>query len=219
MKSVSTLVLVFVCLATSPAMAAGSTAPVEDTGADAHRADSPIPPDRDRMGWAVPDYARLQTGGFSGMVSVGFGYSALRDIVNVGVAYGYVPARSDAPEVHMGTATVQLRPLRATLGEDDRFYYYPLYAGAGALAASGPNLFLKQPASYPAGYYPATGFHYLLLVGTEVALRMPEGSPVVRHSVYCELVTLNQYFDALIQNRQSRMVDGIASALGYRASF
>jgi hypothetical protein len=191
----------------SPGSREGSSAP---TG---------VLPDEDRFGWAVPDYFRLQTGGFLGMFTVGVGYSALRDVLNVGVGYGYVPPLDGAPHVHLGNATLTIRPLRWSLGSNDRFYYYPIYVGCGGMLASSPNLFATQPAVYPQGYYAPNALNFLLLFRTEFAVRQDRGALLERQSVFVEFVTINQYLDALNQNREVSLLDAFSTAFGYRASF
>jgi hypothetical protein len=176
-------------------------------------------PERDRLGWAVPDYVRLQSGGYLGMGAVSVGYSALRDVINVGAGYGFVPAEAEAPAVHILHALVLLRPLRFGVGDDQRVFVYPIYAGTGVMAAIGPNLFIQQPDEYPGGYYPASGLHYLALVGAELAVRENERRFFQRHSVFWELVSFDQYLDAFFQNPDVSLLDAAASTVGYRASF
>ena len=174
--------------------------------------------DRDRLGFAVPDYARLQTGGFLGMFTVGVGYSAFRDILNIGVSYGFVPRYQGAPAVHLGSAALSVRPLRFAV-DRERIWVYPLYLGAGVLAASGKNVFLSQPDVYPSGYYAPTALHYFLLFGAEAALRQHSDRFFTRHSLFVEAVTIDQYLDALQQNREFQLYDAFSTAFGYRASF
>jgi len=174
--------------------------------------------DRDRLGWAAPDYVRLQTGGFLGMFTIGVGYSALRDVLNIGVSYGFVPPYHGAPAVHVGTATLQIRPLRFPI-DQERIWIYPLYVGGGLFVAHGKNLFVQQPNVYPPGYYEPTALHYLLLFGAEAALRQPSDRFFTRHSAFIEFVTVDQYIDALQQNREFRLYDAFSTTLGYRASF
>jgi hypothetical protein len=175
--------------------------------------------ERDRLGWAAPDYVRLQSGGYLGMGTVSVGYSALRDVINVGVGYGVVPAEAAAPAVHIVHAMVLLRPLRFGIGRDQRVFVYPLYAGTGVMAAVGPNLFIRQPDEYPEGYYPASGLHYLALLGAEVAVRENERRFFQRHGLFWEAVSFDQYLDAFFQNPDVSLLDAVASTVGYRASF
>lgn len=175
------------------------------------------PPELDRLGWAVPDYVKAQSGGFLGLITVGTGYSIWRDRINLGATYGYTPPLGKAPPSHMFTAAVTLRPIRAAFGASERFYWYPLYAGAGALLVSSKSTFVQQPDVYPSGYYAPSALGALLLFGTELALR--QSGLLLRHGVYVEVVTINQYLDALTQNKEFSLFQAFSSAVGYRASF
>jgi hypothetical protein len=161
---------------------------------------------------------KLQTGGFLGMFTLGVGYSAFADRLNLQLTYGFVPPLDGAPRVHLFTGTVVLRPLWFNLAEE-RVRVYPLYAGGGVLIARGRDLFVSQPAVYPADYYPPTGLHGMILIGSEVALRVDPPNAFTRHSLYLEFVTIDEYLDSLTQNRQFRLYDAFSTAIGYRASF
>ncbi len=174
--------------------------------------------DSDRLGWAVPDYVKLQTGGFLGMFTIGVGYSVFEDRLNLGISYGYVPPLDGAPAVHLGSAMMELRPIWFQFARD-RIRYYPLYLGGGVLIAKGKDLFVSQPAVYPPDYYPPTGLHTVLLFGSEVALRVAQPSWFTRHGLYVDVVTIDEYLDSLTENRQFRLYDAFSTALGYRASF
>lgn len=186
--------------------------------ARAERDEAEASDEGDRLGWYVPDYARLQTGGFLGMFTAGLGYSALRDVLNVGATYGYVPARDGAPPAHLGSLLVSVRPLRLDFGSRDQFFVRPLYAGFGAFIASTRNSFIVQPDVYPAGYYQPTGLQPLLVFGAEIGVR-DRGAAIVRHSLFIEEVTLGQLAEAVVQNEGQGFVDAFSTALGYRASF
>ena len=175
--------------------------------------------ERDRYGWYVPDYARVQTGGYLGMFTVGVGYSAFRDVLNVGVTYGYVPPRHGAPSIHLGSAMLAVRPLRFALGPQDRYFLYPLYVGGGAFVASSANTFVEQPEVYPPGYYPPTAFQPIFLFGAELSVRANEGSVIARHSLFVEEVTIRQYISSMYQNRGFHIGSAFSTAIGYRASF
>jgi hypothetical protein len=187
-----------------------------ETESDSHPR---VMPERDRYGWYVPDYARVQTGGYLGMFTVGVGYSAFRDVLNIGVTYGYVPPRDGAPSIHLGSAMLAVRPLRFALGKDDRYFLYPLYIGGGAFVASSPNTFVSQPEVYPPGYYPPTAFQPIFLFGAELSVRSNEGAAIARHSLFIEEVTIRQYISSMYLNHAFHIGSAFSTAIGYRASF
>jgi hypothetical protein len=98
-------------------------------------------------------------------------------------------------------------------------FVVPLYVGGGAVVAKGANLFVEQPAVYPAGYYAPTAVQLLALFGIEIGARSHVGDTLTRQSVFAEVVTINQYIDAVIDNRSFRLANAFSTAAGYRASF
>jgi hypothetical protein len=176
-------------------------------------------PERDRFGWWVPDYARLQTGGFLGLVNVAAGYSALRDVLNFQVEYGFVPAFEKESHAHFGAALLLIRPWRLGFGARERFWLYPVYLGGGGMVASSAGLFVEQPSVYPEGYYPPNGFHFVALLGLEFAFRPDAGQFAARHALTVEVITIDQYLDAISQNRSMSPFSAFSTALGYKLGF
>jgi hypothetical protein len=200
---------------TAPALAAA-----ESEAALTVTAPSPGPaPERDRFGWAVPDYARLQTGGFLGLVNVAVGYSALRDVLNFQLEYGFVPAFDKESSAHFGAGLLLVRPLRFAFGPRERFWVYPAYVGGGVMVASASGLFIRQPDVYPPGYYPPNGFHFVALLGSEFAFRPNAGQFATRHALTVEFITIDQYLDAINQNRSMSPFGAFSTALGYKLGF
>lgn len=171
----------------------------------------------DRLGWYVPDYVKIQTGGFLGAFQLVIGYAVWKDRFNLGLQYGFTPQYEEAPPVHTVAATLTVRPLRIDIGP--QLFIVPIYGGVGLTASKGKNLFISQPTVYPPGYYAPTALHYLATLGLEVGARSREGSLLTRQSLFYEVVTIDQYIDALIDNKQSRLLDALSSMVGYRASF
>jgi hypothetical protein len=171
----------------------------------------------DRLGWAVPDYVKIQTGGFLGAFQVAVGYSIWKDRLNIAAQYGYSPKWNGTPPYHLFAGTLTIRPLRIDAGP--RLFVVPVYVGGGMMFASGPNIFIEQPAVYPAGYYAPTAVQALALTGLEVGARAHEGDYLTRQSLFVELVTINQYIDAFLDNKRARFLDSLSTLVGYRASF
>lgn len=171
----------------------------------------------DRLGWYVPDYVKIQTGGFLGAFQAVVGYAIWKDRFNIGVQYGFTPRHNEAPSVHIFAGTVTVRPFRIDVGP--ALFAVPIYVGGGVMVAQGKNLFVEQPAVYPAGYYSPTAFQALGVLGLEVGARGREGDYLVRQSMFFELVTINQYIDAFLDNKRARLTDAFSSLVGYRASF
>ena len=195
------------------ASAASTTPAAPDwTSSAAHAARRDV----DRFGWYVPDFAKLQTGGFAGLFSVGTGYAAFDDILNVSLLYGYVPewhAEVSVHSLHLTAAgrpfDFELRPLRVV----------PIYLGAGLLHTWGEDYFVRLPERYASGYYPPTGLHWTAHIGTEIDY-VPRGGLFERHGVYAELTTVDTLFFAYVENRATLgVVDAVGLGFGYRAAF
>lgn len=164
--------------------------------------------DRDRFGGV---YARLQTGGFSGLLTVGVGYSALHDLVNVGASYGWVPPMNGAPTAHVGTFTATMRPLRFALSQ--RVVLYPLYTGGGLLIGRNVRSRLEVVEDQPNVRWG------MLFFGAELALREHADATIVRHGLFIEEVTLGPYLAAVVNNSGMHVESAFSTALGYRATF
>lgn len=198
--------------ATPPSELSEAAAPGDSGNGAARRYQYP-----DRLGWYVPDYVKIQTGGFLGAFQGVVGYAVWKDRFNLGLQYGFTPRYEDAPSVHTLAATLTVRPLRVDIGP--AVFLVPLYGGLGVMGSRGKNLFISQPKVYPSGYYAPTALHYLAVLGSEIGARSREGSLLTRQSLFYEIVTIDQYIDALIDNKQSRLLGALSSLVGYRASF
>lgn len=175
--------------------------------------------DRDRLGWYVPDYARLQVGGYLGTVGGGLGYAAFRDCLNISLLYGFTPAGEAGRAVHAAKLSLDYRPFE--LGRD-RVRFVPIYAGAGLLYAFGGEFFTRLPARYQridTNYYPPTALHWMVQLGLELDFAPARGF-AERHGVYYEVVTFDSYAVSYLENPDRvRLVDVLASTVGYRLAF
>jgi len=172
-------------------------------------------PHGDRLGPWVPDFVKLQSGGFSGVVAVGAGYAAFGDKINVSLLYGYVPPKLGG-DVHSLHLTFVVRPLSVS---SRHVRWLPAYAGAGALCTWGEGYFLTLPQRYRSGYYSPTACHATFHVGAELEW-LPGHCWVRAHGLYAELTTVDTLVIDYFQNpRLTAPIDVVSTALGYRLSF
>lgn len=167
--------------------------------------------------WWVPDFVQLQSGGYSGLVSAGFGYAALGGRLNAGLSYGYVPHGVAGRAVHCLALALSVRIPELAL---DALRIVPLYAGAGLLHTWGAGYFVTLPDRYSAGYYRPTALHPTFHAGLAVDW-LPE-SPVWldRHGVYVELTALEVFVRRYARNPETIALHEIVSlGVGYRATF
>jgi len=198
--------------ASGPARAASDSASDRPIGASER--------DRDRLGWYVPDFAKLQVAGYLGTVGVGLGYAAFNDVLNVSAYYGFTQGRGDSDAVHAAKLSFDVRPFELKLAREVRLV--PLYAGAGLLYGFGGDFFTRLPARYrriDTRYYPPTALHWLVQAGFELDF-MPKRGPFERHGLYFELVALDSYLFSFIDNPDTvPLYDAVSSSFGYRAAF
>lgn len=169
----------------------------------------------DRFGPWVPDFAKLQSGGFAGTLALGIGYAPAHDLLNVALLYGYVPPAFGG-SVHSLHFTLQVRPL-SFISHD--FRWLPAYAGLGALCTWGADFFLLLPARYPRGYYSPNACRITAHVGAELQWQRRTGW-VQAHGFYAELTTVDALVIDYFQNpRMTVPADVLSSSLGYRLSF
>lgn len=175
--------------------------------------------DPDRLGWYVPDFVRLQTGGFVGMFAVGTGYAIFDDILNVSVHYGFTPAEHAGNDVHALSFEALIRPFDFRV-EDLRIV--PIYAGPGLLYAWGDEFFSEVPdrfARIESDYYVPTSWHWTVRAGIELDY-VPRSGLFERHGVYYEVTLLDSYFEFYRENPETLdFEDTLAGAIGYRAAF
>jgi hypothetical protein len=175
--------------------------------------------DRDRHGWYVPDFAKLQVGGYLGTLGAGFGYAAFDDVLNVSAYYGFTPSHGNSDAVHAAKLDVDVRPFELSTPD---VRWVPIYLGAGILYGIGGEFFTRLPARFSRidkNYYPPTALHWLVEAGLELDY-VPRRGPFERHGLYFELVALDSYVFSYVDNPdQVRLVDVVSSSVGYRAAF
>ncbi len=196
------------CVYPTRAFCAEAEPPSVESGADVGR-------DRDALGPWVPDYARLQTGGFVGVVAVGIGYAAFDDVLNIALHYGYTPFETG--DVHSVELSVSARPFELAAGQAR---LVPIYIGLGALGTWGARYYLDLPNRYPGSrYYPPNAVQPVGFLGIE-ADWVPTRSVIERHGLFFEVKTLAGY--TLRYARNPDVVDFediVSAAVGYRIAF
>lgn len=175
--------------------------------------------DRDRLGWYVPDFAKLQTAGFLGSIGLGAGYAMLDDVLNVSLLYGFTPEGRAGENVHAALLSLDVRPVDLKLRS---LRWVPLYIGGGVLYAFGAEYFTRLPDRYrrlEANYYPPTALHWTAHLGMELDY-VPARGKIERHGLYYEAVTMDSYLLSYLENARSlHLVDAFASTIGYRCAF
>lgn len=195
---------------------------VAQSGEDAYRSSAEArrdERDRDRFGWYVPDFAKLQSAGYLGSVGIGAGYAMLEDVLNVSLLYGFTPEQRAGENVHALRLNLDVRPLDLRF---ESFRLVPIYAGAGLLYAFGSEYFTRIPKRYrqlETNYYPPTALHWSANLGLELDY-VPARGKIERHGLYYEVVTVDSYIMSYLENPEAlHLVDAFASSIGYRCAF
>lgn len=117
--------------------------------------------------------AVLQTGGYAGLISPGISFRFFKrnELVLLG---GYIPKKIDGERLSELNFKYQIEPfnnVHVRLRNGEAIAINPLHLGAGIVYGIHKNLFYKQPAQYPAGYYMPTAIRFTFNVGTSVSYR------------------------------------------------
>jgi hypothetical protein len=175
--------------------------------------------DRDPHGWFVPDFAKLQTGGFVGFLTIGVGYGIFDDVVNIAGHYGYTPPAHAGHDVHTLHLTLDVRPFDLRFGD---VRWIPAYMGGGLLHVWGEQYFSDLPHRYAkvdGSYYPPTALHWTAHLGTELDW-LPRVGFFERHGFYFELATVDTFVFAYSENRETvSLTEVVSSTIGYRAAW
>jgi hypothetical protein len=170
--------------------------------------------DRDRLGWAVPDFLRIQTGGWIGSLNLAVGYSLFDDRINLSAGFGFTPDSTAGHSVTNADLTLALRPFRI---ERRDWYLVPLELGVTRMVVLGDRY--RAPDRYRSGYYPPTAEHWLGHVGFEIGW-LPDDGLFTRHAIYVRASALDTYAQSFVQDRgHLELSDVIAGSIGYRAAF
>jgi hypothetical protein len=175
--------------------------------------------DVDRLGWYVPDYARLQFAGYLGSIGAGGGYALLDDVLNVSLLYGFTPEARAGRDVHALKLALDVRPFDLRF---DSLRIVPVYLGGSMFYAFGSQYFTRLPERYQRvdkHYYPPTALHWGAQLGVEVDY-VPARGKIERHGLYYELVTVDTYLASLVSDSSTvSLPDVLSSSVGYRCAF
>ena len=168
--------------------------------------------------WIVPDYAKIQSGGWIGLITAGLGYEFFDDRLDVGAYYGYLPESVGGTTVHTLAWHVGVRPL-TLLAPEARWEI--AYFGVGAAHSFGRNFFVKVPDRYPDGwYYPPTGMRLLAFVGTELGIPISDRWPLRSHAAFVEVTAVDHYLRLWVTEPKAFPLTSVLSlSAGYRLAF
>lgn len=172
----------------------------------------------DRGGpWYLPAYAKVQTGGYLGALTLGAGYAPWQ-VLEIGAYYGWVPAPLGGVNIHSVALRLGARVRGTCVARDWNWVY--LTGGVGALFTAGDGFFLTVPERYhDQHYYRQTGARGLLTVGTELSRRQ-SGGPIATQAAFVEVTTIDEYLRLWAKSpRAEPFLATLSTSLGYRIGF
>ncbi|GAA4393066.1 hypothetical protein [Hymenobacter koreensis] len=169
--------------------------------------------------WYRPHHAIAQIAGGQGMATVGVGYTAFRNRLDVDLLAGYVPRKYSITPMGIFTAKITYSPWTLDLG-NSRWQAKPLSVGGLLNYTASRGLVATQDNKYPKGYYwwPS---HWRMgaFVGGRLGYALPNkanGQPRTA-SFYYELGTNDIYLVSWFNNRKALSALDIATlALGVK---
>jgi hypothetical protein len=167
----------------------------------------------------VPDYAKLQTGGYLGAFTLGAGYTPLGNALDFAGYYGWVPSALGGVDIHTVALRVGARVRGVCLSRDWNWVY--LTGGAGALLTFGEDFFVFVPERYDnENYYRPTALRGIVSLGTELSRREHGSSWISTEGVFLEVTALDEYVRLMARSpRSESFVDTLSTTLGFRLGF
>ena len=169
--------------------------------------------------WFYPDHMVVQFAGNIGMLSVGPGYSYLKDKVRTDILYGFVPGFEETTSIHILTAKTSYHPFNITLFDD--YAFQPLRIGTGVSYSVGQQFYTTLPKKYPDAYYWwASSLRLTPFIGASVSRKAGSDAALVKRvELYTELGTTDLDIVNKIGNKSLSYWDIINIAFGSKLVF
>lgn len=173
----------------------------------------------DRFGPWTPDYAKVQSGGYVGALTLGVGYLFFDQRLDLATLYGFVPGALGGTTHHILALAARGRVPGLCLTRELNWVY--VYGGAGVLFTFGDGFFVRVPERYhDPRYYRATASRWTFTLGSELALRQRTKGGAIAHALYWEVSALDVYIAIWLRNPGSvSFVSMFSSSVGYRLQF
>ncbi len=165
--------------------------------------------------WYVPDWAKVQYGGYLGFVSVGVGYRSLLEYANIDIFYGFTP--KGLPNVY---STVHTAALKITIPfktiQISSEYEWGMSVGSNLALSFGENILrFNQPEYYPDDYYREQFFHAIPFVGTRLIKKNSRVKRVRAVELYMELCLLDDYLWYGMSNESVKLSSSLGASVGF----
>jgi hypothetical protein len=141
----------------------------------------------------IPKTVQLQYAGDMGFLSLGVGYTFLKDKGSVNFIYGYLPEWVNGVEVNTIAVkgTYQLLPLNV-----NPQIKTSTYVGTTVMRSFAHNTYVDFPSYFPHKYYFTNALHVSLIIGQNLKF-----NKLKNISIFTEISTLDYYLYYFIKNK------------------
>lgn len=162
--------------------------------------------------WFLPDLIMFQTAGYIGYFVGGFGYNFFDNHLETIISYGYVPENIGGKKIHTFAFKNSFYPFKLNINKNIEIA--PFYMGITALFALDRNLYWEYSTDCPKFYYPPTGTHLALNIGTQVTV-------YTKNTFFVELSMLDTYAKAYFwdDHKYLKFNECVTLAIGYKMTF
>lgn len=162
--------------------------------------------------WYLPDLVMVQTAGYLGYIVGGFGYTFFNEKLETIACYGYVPKNIGGKRIHTFAFKNSFYPFKFNLQKIVDIF--PLYFGITALFSLDKETYWTISTDCPDYYYPPTGAHLALNVGTQLVFKK-------NHAFFIELSMLDTYAKAYFwdDHKHLEFNECVTLAMGYKMFF
>ena len=158
----------------------------------------------------VPDHARAQFAGASGLLSLGSGYGFLHGRIETGLMYGWVPEWLGGESIHTLAQRTAFSPVLWKPGP--ALAFYPITIGYAAHAALGRNYDLLQEERFR-GYYWPSALHFWFFAGVKVRKEFEGPGRLGGITAMAEVGTLETYLKPLLLTKYVSLRDVLSLSL------
>jgi hypothetical protein len=157
----------------------------------------------------IPDHARAQFAGASGLLSLGAGYGFLQGRIETGLLYGWVPEWLGGVSIHTLAQRTAFSPV--LWKPDPALSLYPITIGYAAHFALGRNYDLLLEERFR-GYYWPSALHFWIFAGAKARKEMPRRY-VKGITALVEIGTLETYLRPYFRNESIGLGDILSLSL------
>lgn len=169
--------------------------------------------------WYIPDWAKVQYGGYLGFFSVGVGYQSFFQYVNFDLLYGFTP--KGLPHVYSTVHTLAVKstiPFKTIPISSD--YEWGMSLGFNLTFSFGENILrINQPDYYPDDYYSEEFFHVIPFIGTRLIKHISGFTRINALELYFELCMHDDYLWYAIQHDSVKFSSSLGGSIGFEWYF